>query len=275
MSYATLMVHLELGRPNTGLLKITADLAERFGSGVIGIAARQPLQLVYGDGYVSGDLYQQDRDEIIKELSAAEAEFRAALHGRTAFVDWRSSQTYADLADYIADEARGADLVVTGVAAGDFLDGSRAVNAGELVMQTGRPVLIVPTGASALNMHHALICWKDTRETRRAVADALPLLKHATRISIVEIAREGDLPAAEKHVEDVVAWLARHSLRAQASTLLSTGDDATALYAFGQDIGADVVVAGAYGHSRVREWMFGGVTRDLLLSANRCSLVSH
>lgn len=275
MSYATLMVHLELGRPNTGLLKITADLAERFGSGVIGIAARLPLQLVYGDGYVSGDLYQQDREEIIKELTAAEAEFRAALHRRTALVDWRSSQTYADLADYIADEARGADLVVTGVATGDFLDGSRAVNAGQLVMQTGRPVLIVPTGASALNLHHALIGWKDTRETRRAVTDALPLLKHATRISIVEIAREDDLPAAEKHVEDVVAWLARHSVRAQASTLLSSGDDATALYAFGQDIGADVVVAGAYGHSRVREWMFGGVTRDLLLSANRCSLVSH
>ena len=82
MSYATLMVHMELGRPNTGLLKITAELAERFQAGVVGIAARQPIQMVYGDGYVSGDLYQQDLDEITKELKAAQAEFRAALQGR-------------------------------------------------------------------------------------------------------------------------------------------------------------------------------------------------
>ena len=275
MSYATLMVHLELGRPNTGLLKVTAELAERFRAGVIGIAARQPLQLIYGDGYVSGDLYQQDRDEIARELAAAEAEFRAALQGHVAFIEWRSAQTCAYLADYIADEARGADLVLTGVATGDFLDGSRAVNTGELIMQTGRPVLIVPTSASTLTLDHALIGWKDTRETRRAVSDALPLLKHASRVSVVEIARDEDLPAARKHVDDVVAWLGRHAIVAEGSAQLSTGDDATALYAIGQDKGADVVVAGAYGHSRLREWVLGGVTRDLLLSANRCSLVSH
>ena len=111
-------------------------------------------------------------------------------------------------------------------------------------MQVGRPVLIVPTSDSALTLDHALIGWKD-------------------------------LSAASKHVADVVAWLGRHAIKAQGSAHLSTGDDATALYAFGQDLGADVLVAGAYGHSRVREWMYGGVTRDLLLSANRCSLVSH
>jgi nucleotide-binding universal stress UspA family protein len=275
MSYATLMVHLALGRPNTGLLKITAELAERFRAGVIGIAARQPIQMAYGDGFVAGDLYQQDRDEIIKELNAAETEFRAALAGRVAFVQWRSSQMYAYLADYIADEARCADLVLTGVATGDFLDASRAVNTGELIMHTGRPVLIVPSGASTLKLDHALIGWKDTRETRHAVSDALPLLKHAARVSVVEIAVMDDVAAAVKRTQDVVAWLGRHSIKAEGSAQLSTGDDATALYAFGQDTGADVIVAGAYGHSRLREWVLGGVTRDLLLSANRFSLVSH
>lgn len=275
MSYATLMVHLELGRPNTGLLKITAELAERFRAGVIGIAARQPIQMAYGDGFVAGDLYQQDRDEIIRELTAAESEFRAALEGRVAFVEWRSTQMYAYLADYIADEARCADLVLTGVATGDFLDASRAVNTGELIMHTGRPVLIVPTGASTLKLDHALIGWKDTRETRHAVSDALPLLKHATRVSVVEIAVMDDVAAAVKRTQDVVAWLGRHAIKAEGFAELSTGDDATALYAIGQDKGADVIVAGAYGHSRLREWVLGGVTRDLLLSANRCSLVSH
>jgi nucleotide-binding universal stress UspA family protein len=275
MSYATLLVHMELDRPNTGLLKVTAELAERFHAGVVGIAARQPLQMVFGDGYVSGDVYQQDRVEIVKELKAAEAEFRAALQGRVKFLEWRSAQTYAYLADYFAGEARCADIVLTGVATGDFLDASRAVNTGELIMQTGRPVLIVPTTASTLKLDHVLVGWKDTRETRRAVSDALPLLKQAAQVSVVEIAVEEEQAAAAEHVRDVAAWLQRHGVRAEGSVLLSTGDDATALYAFGQDAGTNVVVAGAYGHSRIREWVLGGVTRDLLLSANRCSLVSH
>jgi nucleotide-binding universal stress UspA family protein len=275
MSYATLMVHMELGRPNTGLLSVAAELADRFNAGVVGIAARQPMQMVYGDGYVSGDVYQQDRDEIIKELNAAEEEFRAALQGRVAFVEWRSAQMYAYLAGYFANEARCADLILTGVGTGDFLDASRAVNTGELIMQTGRPVLIVPTTATTLKLDHVLVGWKDTPETRRAVSDALPLLKLAAQVSVVEIAAEDDLAAAERHVHDVASWLQRHHVRAEGSALLSTGDDATALYAIGQDKGTDVVVAGAYGHSRLREWVLGGVTRDLLLSANRCSLVSH
>jgi nucleotide-binding universal stress UspA family protein len=275
MSYATLLVHMELDRPNTGLLKVTAELAERFHAGVVGIAARQPLQMVFGDGYVSGDVYQQDRVEIVKELKAAEAEFRAALQGRVKFLEWRSAQTYAYLADYFAGEARCADIVLTGVATGDFLDASHAVNTGELIMQTGRPVSIVPTTASTLKLDHVLVGWKDTRETRRAVSDALPLLKQAAQVSVVEIAVEEEQAAAAEHVRDVAAWLQRHGVRAEGSVLLSTGDDATALYAFGQDAGTNVVVAGAYGHSRIREWVLGGVTRDLLLSANRCSLVSH
>ncbi|MDP9046266.1 MAG: universal stress protein [Pseudomonadota bacterium] len=275
MSFATLLVHLELGRENTGLLKVTSEIAERFGAGVVGIAARQPLQMVYGDGYVSGDLYQRDRDEIARALAVAEAEFRAAFRGRDRFVEWRSSQETVYLADYFAAQARCADLVLTGVGTGDHYDGSRALNLSELIMQAGRPVLTVPVSASTMTLEQVLVGWKDTREARRAVADALPLLKHAKRVSVVEIAVQDNLDAAGTHVRDVVAWLGRHGIKADGAAQRSTGDDATALYATGQDIGADLVVAGAYGHSRLREWALGGVTRDLLLSANRFSLVSH
>lgn len=275
MTYASLMVHLELGRTNAGLLQITGELAELFKAGVIGIAARQPMQMVYGDGYVSGDVYEQDQIEIAKEMKAAEAEFRALLGQRAKALEWRSTKSYGLLADYLAAQARSADLVITGVATGDMFDSSRAVNTGDLIMQAGRPVLIVPTAATTLKLAHVLIGWKDTREARRAASDALPLLKQAIAVSVVEIAPEGDLDAAHKHVADVVHWLKRHHIEAQGSAQLSTGDDATALYALGQDKGVDVIVAGAYGHSRLREWVLGGVTRDLLLSANRCSFVSH
>ena len=275
MTYTTLMVHLELGRPNDGLLKIAGDLAKRLHAGVIGIAARQPLQMIYGDGYFAGDVYERDCDEIAAELGAAELEFRTALEARVPVIEWRSSQTTPYLADYLANEARGVDLIVTGVATGDFLDASRNVNTSDLIMQAGRPVLLVPTTATTLKLDRALVAWKDTRETRRAVSDALPLLKHAAAVTVVEIATDADLGGARRRVADVVAWLSRHGVKAEGLAQLSTGDDATALYALGQDSGADVVVAGAYGHSRLREWVLGGVTRDLLLSANRCALVSH
>ena len=275
MTYATLMVHMELGHPNTGLLKIAGDLAERFHAGVIGIAARQPLQMIYGDGYIAGDVYERDRDEIVAELKAAELEFRTALGARIPVIEWRSSQTIASLADYLASEARCADLILTGVASGNFLDASRNVNTSDLIMQAGRPVLLVPTSASTLKLDRALVAWKDTRETRRAVSDALPLLKQAKAVTVAELATEEELGNARRRVDDVVAWLSHHGVKAEGLAQLSTGDDAVALYALGQDSGADVVVAGAYGHSRFREWVLGGVTRDLLLSANRCALVSH
>lgn len=275
MTYGTLMVHLELGRSNAGLLQIAGDLAERFHAGVSGIAACQPMQLVYGDSFISGDIYEQDRQELDKEMKAAEAEFRRALQMRAVTLEWRSTVMFTLLSDYLAREARSADLVITGIASGDLFDSSRSVNTGDLVMRAGRPVLVVPAAAGKVKLDRVVVGWKNTREARRAVSDALPLLKGASHVAVVEIAVEEELAAARTQIEDVAGWLNRHGIKAECLTSPSTGDDATALYAMAQDQGADVIVAGAYGHSRLREWALGGVTRDLLLRANWCSLLSH
>ena len=275
MTYGTLMVHLELGRSNAGLLQIAGDLAERFHASVIGIAACQPMQIVYGDGFISGDIYEQDRQQLDKEMEAAEAEFQSALQTRAVTLEWRSTVMFTLLSDYLAREARSADLVITGIASGDMFDSSRSVNTGDLVMRAGRPVLVVPAAADKVRLDRVVVGWKDTREARRAVSDALPLLKGASHVAVVEIAVEAELAAARTQIEDVAGWLNRHGITAECLTSPSTGDDATALYAVAQDQGADVIVAGAYGHSRLREWALGGVTRDLLLRANWCSLLSH
>jgi nucleotide-binding universal stress UspA family protein len=275
MTYATLMVNLELGHSNAAVLEITAELAERFGAKVVGISGRQPLQMIYGDGYICGELFEQDCNEIAKELIATEAQFRAALRGRVATVEWRSTQTYAYLSSYLAEQARSADLIVTGLTSSDRFDASRTVNVGELIMQAGRPVLIVPKPSSGLKLERVLVAWKDTREARRAVCDALALLKIATHVSVVEIAAKQELAAAARRVNDVVSWLRRHDIKAEGSASISTGNDTASLYAICQEQDAQVVVAGAYGHSRAREWVLGGVTRDLLLSAHGCAFVSH
>jgi len=275
MTYATLMVHLELRRLNAGLLQIAGDLAERFHAGVIGIAAGKPMQVAYNEGYIPQDLIEKDREEIEKELKEAEADFRRALQTHVRTVEWRSTVTYAPLADYLAREARSADLIITGVGSSGMFDGSRRVYTGDLIMQLGRPVLIVPAAVDKLKLERVVVGWKDTRETRRAVFDALPLLKMGAHVTVVEIVAEEELPAARTHLEDVVGWLKRHGVTAKSLAVPSTGDDATRLNAIAQEQGADVIVAGAYGHSRLREWALGGVTRDLLLRSDRCAFLSH
>lgn len=275
MTYATLMVQLELGHPNAGLLEIAAELAGRFNAGVIGIATCQPMQMMFADGYIAGDIYEQDNTERHKELKETEAEFRAALQTRCKSLQWRSSIRFASLPEYVACEARGADLLIAGVASGAFFDASRAVNTSDLIMQAGRPVLLVPHTMQTLSLDQVVIGWKDTRETRRAVSDALPLLKLAKKVTVVEIATQDDLAPAHQHVQAVVAWLAQHGVDADCNVVPSTGDDAVGLYAVAQDLDASLIVAGAYGRSRLVEWALGGVTRDLLLRQDFCALLSH
>ena len=276
MTYSTLMVHLQLGRSNAGLLQIAGDLAHRFQAGVIGIVACQPMQLLYSAGaYVPDEVFEQDRTQDEAELKAAEAEFHTAFDSHSGVMEWRSTVTYGLLTEYLSCEARSADLFITGVTSGDLLSATPPVSTGDLLMQLGRPVLIVPTAAKTLQLTHVIIAWKDTRETRRAASDALPLLQKAARVSIIGIAAEQDLPATRAQLEDVAEWLKRHGVSAECHAECSTGNDAEQLHAIAREQAADVVVAGAYGHNRMREWAFGGVTRDLLLRADRCSLLSH
>ena len=275
MSGMTLLVHLTLGQSSTGLLQIAAGLATRLGAQVIGVAACQPMQMVYGDGYVDGSLYEQDRAELTRELTQVEVDFRAAMQARGIAAAWRSTVMFAPLADYLARQARCADLVISGLASAALLDASRSVDSGDLVLQAGRPVLLVPGGQDNLALDRVLIGWKDSRETRRAVADALPLLQHAGRVTLVEVAAEVDRMAARQHLDDVAGWLRRHGVAAQTFVAPATGDDTRTLHDIAVDERSDLIIAGAYGHSRLREWVLGGVTRDLLLRSPCCTLVSH
>ena len=276
VTYKTLMVHLQLGQSNAGLLRIAGDLAARFNAGVTGIAACQPIRILYDEGYLSGDMMARDHDERETEIKEAEAEFRRTLQTRVSNLEWRSTITSGMLSDYLVREARSADLFIIGVDRNASLfDTSRHVGAGDLVMQSGRPVLIVPAALDDLKPERVLVGWKDTRESRRAAFDALPLLKRATHVAVVEIAAKEDLASVRERLNDVVGWLARHGVVSASLAWPSSGDDATQLNAIAQEQAADVIVAGAYGHSRLREWALGGVTRELLLRAERCTLLSH
>lgn len=272
----TLMVHLQPGRTNTRLLQAAADLSRRLHATIIGIAACQPLQVTYGEGYLSGELVEQDTEERERDLKNAESEFRTALQDNAGTLEWRAALTFMPSSDYVAAEARCADLVVTAADHGrSVFDTSPRTDIGDLVMQLGRPVVIVPATGEAVGFARVLVAWKDTREARRAVIDALPLLKTADHVAVCEVAAADDLGTAQAHLDDVVNWLKRHGVTAERVASLAAGSDAARLDAIACDQAADIIVAGAYGHSRLREWALGGVTRDLLLRPGRCSFVSH
>lgn len=275
--YSTLMVHLDLDTDNAQLLDITSHLAERFDADVVGIVACQPMSLIVGQGLIPGEVFESDRAEIVGQMKAAEEAFRAALAKRPGRLHWRAQLTNTVPTDYIVQQMRSADLLIASVDTRVSRQGpARRVDAEDLVMQTGRPVLIVPTGAHKLVANNILVGWKDSRETRRAIGDALPFLKMAKRVVVAEVVAENDgVPDARRHTEEVCAWLKRHDISAEPLALATGSEYVVSLDAIAQQVDADFIVAGAYGHSRMREWALGGVTRDLLKYSSRCSLLSH
>ncbi len=272
-AHPTLLVNLEPGRSNTGLLQVASNLARRLDAAVIGVASRQPMQLdISGTCYISPELVDEERDETDRGISGAEAEFRAVFGG--ADPEWRSSVTFAAPCDYIVDQARHADLVLTGMASHGVTDPTRATP-GEVVMRCGRPVIVVPREPATPSLDRVMLAWRDTREARRASLDCLPLLLRATHVTIVELAASDDMAAARERLTDVARWLAGHGVQAETIAAATSADDAAQIETLARNGAADLVVAGAFGHSRIREWAFGGVTRTLLHHADRCALLSH
>jgi nucleotide-binding universal stress UspA family protein len=277
MTYKTLMVHLELNRDNAGLLQIAGTLAEQFKARVIGIAACQPTQTMYPKSYGPDKIMAEDRAKMTNELAAAEMQFRTTLAGHATNLDWRSAITYLPLAEYISEQSRAADLIITGKdIGGTIFDNTRRVNIGSLAMRSGRPILLVPPGISSLSLEHVFVGWKDTRETRRALADALPLLHLAKSLTILGVTpHEGQLPRIQSEADDVAGWLEQHQIAATPTAVTAQGPDVTALHSLLRAGMCDLLVAGAYGHNRYSEWVFGGVTQDFLLSPDLCVLLSH
>jgi nucleotide-binding universal stress UspA family protein len=274
MSYATLMVHLEIEHSNDARLRIAGDLANRFDAKLIGIAACETTPPTYADTFVPGELIAADRAYARKCLAEVEARFREAVTSRVPKFEWRQADALPT--EFVASEARAADLLITGTKrSAEFVDPFRVVDTSDLVRQAGRPVLVVPPEATGLSASRVLVGWKDTRESRRAVVDAMPFLKQAEQVLVAELSEDDDKPGAERRVNDVVHWLARHGVTAVGHVGSAEGNAAERLSELAAVERADLIVTGAYGHSRWREWVMGGVTRDLIMRADRCALLAH
>ena len=199
--------------------------------------------------------------------------FRRIADANHRKVDWRAMLDFRAVA--LPREARSADLVIIGQVKAP-VNAYTALDPGEAILKAGRPMLVVPDEVSTLRGEHVVIGWKDTREARRAVCDALPFLQRATRVTIVEACGPGEEKAAVGRLDDVARYLARHRVDGGPRIMLEQrGSGAEQLIRNAQEEDADLLVTGAYGHSRLGEWIFGGMTRELLATSPICCLMSH
>ncbi len=274
MAFKSLMVHIDLDRPNDTRIKIAGCLADRFGAGVIGIAACREVPFAYSDGFAASQLIEEERKSIAARMQAAETRFRSVLDGHAKFVEWRSA--IAEPTEYVLQQARAADIVILGAAhREESFDPVRELDPADFLAVVGRPILLVPHEVEQLSAKTILIAWKDTREARRAVLDALPLLQLCENAIVAQIDENNNPTMAETSVNDVVVWLSRHGVKARGIVPPLLDSPAQQLDSLAWEEGADLIIAGAYGHSRFREWVLGGVTREFVMRMPRCILLSH
>lgn len=289
MTYAALLVHVEADPSPDPRLALAVHLANQFNAKLIGVGGElwSPTAFGgyygyggygdgYGDSYAAGPLIAAQMAAVEEDLKRTEEKFRTAAGEVREGCDWRGKIQFP-LAE-VAAQARAADLVI---ASQSHRHGGSDYNValpGVLILQTGRPVLVVGPDVSRLDVESVLVSWKDTREARRAVTDALPFLLKAEVVQLVEICEDSAAaPASRARLEDVAAYLLRHSIKASIKAEISEHRTPAAeqLLHVAERQQADLIVAGAYGHNRFQEWVFGGFTRALLTQTTRAVLFSH
>jgi nucleotide-binding universal stress UspA family protein len=270
MSYATIMVHVEWDGEVDVRAQLAAKLADRFQSKLIGISAWMPRTWPI----VTLDLATRETECLTGEVHSSNTKFRAKIGIDGKGVELRSFLDYPTAR--IVREMRAADLLVIGRDFG-LNDPHLYPNTGAVVLGAGRPILIVPPGLAKMEGRRVTVAWKDTRESRRALRDALPFLWKAEQIVVTEICeRESEVVDSQLRLRDVAQYLSRQGMPCVADRVRpAEGTAADTLLRFVHDESSDLIVAGAYGHSRVGEWVFGGMTQELLARSPVCCLLSH
>jgi nucleotide-binding universal stress UspA family protein len=259
VTYAALLAQVDVSRVSSAGPRIAVELAGKFSAALIGVAGlREPAPQATKD----------ELDELTTRLRAAEREFRN-LARPVQDIAWCGEIDFA--VEVIVREARKADLLIVEKRTMRGLSDTGAV-----VLRAGRPVLAVPSSVDRLSGQRIVVGWKDTKESRRAIRDAIPFLQKAHEVVLVGLREDGAGLEVKIQLDDLTKYLQRHQVtvadRICRDAKKPVGKE---LLHIAREEGADLIVAGAYGHSRLGEWVFGGVTRDLLADDSISCLLSH
>ena len=278
MPIRDILVHLDAAPPSEARLALAAGLARQHGARLTGLVvieiALPPIALPDGGGAALGPLLEAMRRDALAEAETIRQRFEETLARRGIAGEWRAVEGIA--AELVARHGRSADLLVLGQPTPD--DGvPHATAVFEAVLfSSGRPVLMVPHAGHAVRIgRRALIAWNGRREAARAVHDALPLLVGAERVTVLTVGAEPAAADADQ-VAGILAHLGRHDLPVAAEHAVAGDlDVATILLNRAAETGADLLVMGGYGHSRLRELVLGGATRGILRQMTLPVLMSH
>ena len=276
MAYKTILVHLNDRRRAEKMLAPAVYLARRYNAHLIGLH-------VY-PGIMSAPIRSPARryvTERLLEFESAEREAIAAVFttmtANQPFVsEWRAVVSpLFEIPSVVMAQARSTDLIVAGQADPSW-DFWKTLDFPErLALESGRPVLVVPNAGQYPELgRKALIAWKSTREAARATFDALPLFKEAEQVQILEVKQSADARLTPDTL--IAAAIGRHGikpvLRGTVQPDSRVGDEILSRIA---EEGADLLVMGAYGHSRVREYVLGGATKHIAQHMTVPTLWSH
>jgi len=284
MGFKDILVTIAGATASEAGINFAAELARDHGAHLTGLAIIEPLDLsayfAPGSGFMAVDVIQEieEKHRATAEagLAKIEATFRAASSRAGISHEWRLAE--GDPVEVGVLHAHYADLAITGqIDPGKPPPGGWGRLPEQLALASGRPALIVPyAGRFDTVGKRVLIAWSRTRESARALNDALPILERASHVTVLSInPRRGedanDLPGA-----DIALHLARHGVKAEAaSTVAEDIDVGNTLLSRASDLGADLIVMGCYGHSRMRELILGGATREILRHMTVPVLMSH
>ena len=273
MAVATVMVYVDPAQQAEEQVRVARSIATKFKASVIGVSAFAVERDFVAEGVIIEETTPEDLKRMKTELAEKEHWFRDVVGLSRERVEWRWDVEYP--ITFLANEARAADLVVL-KSSYRKVDPYHLVDPAAAVLRMGRPAILVPEHVHDVQADRVVIGWRDTREARRAIHDALPLLKHASQAAVVEICMSNEQDSARRRVRDVAKYLQRHGVKCETDVRVHTAEsDAHQLVRLAQDFGADLIVTGAYGHSRLGEWAFGGMTRGLLDKAPCCLMMSH
>lgn len=278
MSYKTILLHVNDERRVGGLVDVAASLANRHESHLIALYVMPPIP-TYGSSSYGAGLIKSGLATFRAEAERVHAAFEEACKGRALVAEWRLVEAKTNgVAETIMEHGRACDLIIASQRDRSWDFATILDEPERLAIESGRPVLIVPhAGRFPSFGKRVTVAWNGKREAARAVFDALPLLKAADKVRVVwvnpqgERDKAGDVPAAE-----IAASLARHGVKCEAATAQASGIGISDLLLSGlADEASDLLVMGAYGHSRLREFVFGGATREILEHMTVPVLMSH
>ena len=267
-----LLAHVPTHGPPEAL-RLAVRLAQPDSGGVVAVGAEafQPVMFA-GMEYMPNTMMQSLLDALKQRLDDAKGRFMLETQTMGARACWHSADDFPDAA--MARYARGADWVIA-VRPPKHVGIGLEPPISSLIMKTGLPVLVAPTTETPLSAQRIVIGWRDSIEASRAISGAMPLLKAANQVVVVAVDEQPEGEGGDG-LNEVCQRLERRGCTATSERRAKGSQSvAAALVQAARDHDADLLVVGGYAHSRLQEWVLGGVTRDLIEACPIYVLFSH